>query len=150
MKKVNIVLADDHHIVRQGVKALLEAEADFTVVGEAANGEEAVKLVERLKPDVLVADLIMGGLNGLEVTKIVSKRFPSTNVIVLSMYGNEAYVLEALDSGAKGYVLKDSTSEEFVRAIRAAIAGRRHLSPPLTEESVEKYRKRTKRSSDHG
>jgi two-component system, NarL family, response regulator NreC len=148
MKTVKIVLADDHHIVRQGVKALLEAEKDFSVIGEAPNGEEAIKLVESLKPDVLVADLIMGGLNGLEVTKHVHKSSPKTNVIILSMYGNEAYVIEALDSGAKGYVLKDSTSEELVQAIRDAMAGKHHLSPPLSEESVEKYRKKTRRS-DH-
>src|SRR5512147_2827783 len=118
-----IVLADDHNVVRHGLRALLEAEPDFRVIGEASDGLETAQMVERLKPDVLVVDLMMSGINGLEVTRQVSKRSPGTNVVILSMYGNEGYVLEALRAGAKAYVLKESTSEELVRAVREASSG---------------------------
>jgi len=134
-----IVLADDHHVVRQGLRSLLEAEPDFSVVGETGDGLEAAQQVERLQPDALVLDLMMPGLNGLEVTRQVSRRSPRTCVVILSMYANEAYVLEALRAGAAAYVLKESTSAELVRAIREAIAGRRYLSPPLSERAIESY-----------
>jgi two-component system response regulator NreC len=135
----NIVLADDHHVVRQGLRSLLAAEPDFSVVGETGDGLEAAQLVERLQPDVLVLDLMMPGLNGLEVTRRVSQRSPQTRVVILSMYANEAHVLEALRAGAAAYVLKESTSAELVRAIREAVAGRRYLSPPLSERAIEAY-----------
>jgi len=134
-----IVLADDHHVVRQGLRSLLEAEPDFSVVGETGDGLEAAQQVERLQPDALVLDLMMPGLNGLEVTRQVSRRSPRTCVVILSMYANEAYVLEALRAGAAAYVLKESTSAELVRAIREAVAGRRYLSPPLSERAIESY-----------
>ncbi|RLC93612.1 MAG: DNA-binding response regulator, partial [Chloroflexi bacterium] len=94
-----IVLADDHHIVRKGMRAVLEAEADFRLVGEASDGLEAVQLVERLRPDVLVLDLMMPGLNGLEVARQVGKRSPQTRVLILSMHAGDDYVLEALRTG---------------------------------------------------
>jgi two-component system response regulator NreC len=139
---IKIVLADDHRIVRQGVRVLLEAEPDFNVLAEAKDGPEAIRMVERFHPDVLLLDLILPDMNGLEVTRVVRKRFPKTNIVILTMHANEAYVLEALQAGAQGYVLKDSSSEELVRAIREAAAGRRYLGPPLSEEMVEAYRKR--------
>jgi len=134
-----IALADDHQVVRNGLRVLLEAEPDFSVVGEAGDGLEAVRLVERLQPDALVLDLMMPGLNGLEVARQVSQRSPQTRVVILSMYDNEAYVLEALRAGAAAYVPKESTSAELVRAIREAVAGRRYLSPPLSERAIEIY-----------
>lgn len=136
---VDIVLADDHHIVRQGLRHLLEAEADFHIVGEAADGLEAVEMVEQLQPDILVLDLMMPGLGGLDVTRQVKQRVPDTNVIILSMYSTEAYVLEALKNGAFGYVLKKSTGDDLVRAVREVTAGRRYLSPPLSELAIEAY-----------
>jgi DNA-binding NarL/FixJ family response regulator len=139
MSVTTIVLADDHHVVRQGLRSLLEAEPDFSVVGEAGDGLEAAQLIERLQPDVLVLDLMMPGLNGLEVTRQVSQRSPRTHVVILSMHPNEAYVLEALRAGAAAYVLKESTSAELVRAVREAVAGRRYLSPPLSERAIEAY-----------
>ncbi len=139
MRMTTIVLADDHHVVRQGLRSLLEAEPDFSVVGEAGDGLEATQLVERLQPDVLVLDLMMPSLNGLEVTRQVSQRSPQTHVVILSMHPNEAYVLEALRAGAAAYVLKESTSAELVRAVREAVAGRRYLSPPLSERAIEAY-----------
>ena len=134
-----IVLVDDHHILRQGLRALLEAEQDFHLVGEAGDGLEAVQLVERLRPDVLVLDLMMPGLSGLEVTRQVCQRSPHTRVIILSMHNNEAYVLEALRNGAAGYVLKDSSVADLVQAVRAVTTGRRYLSPLLSERAIEVY-----------
>ena len=141
-----IVLADDHHMVRQGLQALLEAEPDFHIVGEAADGREALQLVERLQPDVLVLDLMLPGLSGLEVARQVSRLSPQTRVVILSMYANQAYVLEALRSGAAAYVLKKATAGELARAVREVTAGRRYLSPPLSEEHIETYLKKAEES----
>lgn len=135
----SIVLGDDHHVVRQGLRALLEAEPDFSVVGEAADGLEVVRLVEKLKPDVLVTDLMMGGMNGLEAARQVSKVSPHTNVVMLSMHGNESYVIEALRAGAKAYVLKESSSEDLVHAVREAAAGHHYLGSSLSERAIETY-----------
>ena len=137
-----IVLADDHKIVRQGLRALLEAEADFQIVGETGNGLEAVQMVERLVPDVLVLDLMMPGLNGLEVARQLSKRSPQTRIVILSMHDNEAYVLRALRNGATAYVLKDSSATDLGRAVREAAAGRRYLSPPLSDRAIEVYQQK--------
>jgi DNA-binding NarL/FixJ family response regulator len=141
-----IVLADDHHIVRQALRALLEAEPDFRIVGEAGDGREAVQLAERLRPEVLVLDLMMPGLGGLEVTRQVRQRSPQTRVVILSMYTNKAYVLEALRNGAAGYVFKKSTAAELIRAVRQVTIGRRYLSPPLSEEDIETYLKKAEAS----
>lgn len=141
---ITFVLADDHHIVRQGLRSLLEGEADFEVVGDVSDGLEAVRMVESLKPDILVLDLMMGGLNGLEVTRQVSKQSPKTAIIILSMYNNEAYVLEALKAGAKGYVLKESTTDELVKAVREAVIGRHYLSASLSERAIENYIEKSK------
>jgi DNA-binding NarL/FixJ family response regulator len=138
-----IALADDHHVVRQGLRALLESEPNFHVVGEAADGQEAVRLVERLQPDVLVLDLMMPGLNGLEVVRQVTQHSPSTNVIILSMYANIGYVLAALKNGATGYVLKKATVDKVVQAVHEVIAGRRFLSPPLSEEDIKALLEKT-------
>ncbi len=134
-----IVLADDHHIVRQGLRALLEGQPDFQLVGEAGDGLEAIQLTERLKPDVLIIDLMMPSLNGLEATRQLGQRSPHTRVVILSMHANEAYVLEALRNGAAGYVLKDSSAADLVQAVREVIAGRRYLSSPLSERAIAAY-----------
>lgn len=134
-----IVVADDHPVVRQGLQALLEAVPDFHVIGEAGDGLEAVRVAEIMKPDVMVLDLMMPGLNGLEVIRQVTKRLPQGHVIVLSMHANEAYVLEALTNGAAGYVLKEAHGAELVQAIREVVHGRRYLSPPLSERAIETY-----------
>ncbi len=144
MKTTTIVLADDHHVVRQGFKALLENKQDFSVIAEAGDGLEAVKITARMKPDILVVDLIMPGINGLEVTRQVGRLSPHTRVIVLSMYQDEAYVIEALQNGACGYVLKDSNISDLVKAIRDVAAGRHYLSPPLSELAIAAYKDKTK------
>lgn len=136
---VTIVLADDHAIVRQGLRTLLESDPQFEVVGEAVNGREAIELVKRRKPTVLIADLMMPGLNGLETTRKVLRLKSNTRVIVLSMYRNEAYVLEALRIGAAGYIAKESGGAELFQAIREVVAGRRYLSPIISESSIDSY-----------
>lgn len=141
-----IVLADDHKIVRQGLRTILEAEHDFSILGEASDGLETVKMVEDLKPDVLVVDIMMPNLNGLEVTREISNKSNKTKVIILSMYDNESYILEALRNGALGYVLKSSESIYLCQAIREAVAGRRYLSPPLSDSAIKSYIEKTKES----
>lgn len=138
-----IVLADDHDVVRRGLQFILETEADFDVVGEAADGLETVHIVEQLQPDVLVVDVMMPGLNGLEVLRRVAETTTRTNVVVVSMYANEAYVMEALQSGAKGYVLKNSTQDELIPAVREAAIGRRYISEALAD-TIEAYMKKAK------
>ncbi len=137
---IKIVLADDHPIVRQGLRAAFEVEPGFTIVGEASDGLEAVKLTERLAPDVLVLDLMMPGLNGLEAARQISQRSPKTRIVILSVSAAEPHVLEALRHGAAAYVLKGSSIPDLVRAVREAAAGRHYLSPPLSERAIETYR----------
>jgi DNA-binding NarL/FixJ family response regulator len=134
-----IVLADDHPLIRQGVRIVLESQQDYQVVGEADDGLAALELVERLQPDILIVDVMLPGLNGLEVTRRVQAAGLYTHVIVLSMHANESYVLDALRNGATGYVLKATPAASVVDAVRAALAGRRYLSPPLTEIAIEAY-----------
>ena len=134
-----IVLADDHPIVRQGLRTLLESQPEFQVVGEAENGLTAISLVEQLKPDILILDIMMPGLNGLEVVKRVRQNTPQTQVVVLSLHSNEPYVLEALRSGAAAYVLKASSNASLIEAVKAVSLGRHYLSPPLSERAIELY-----------
>jgi DNA-binding NarL/FixJ family response regulator len=136
---ISIVLADDHPVVRLGMRTLMESEADFTIVGEAGDGLETVRLVERLRPNVLVLDLMMPGLSGLEVLRIIGERAPQTRAVVLSMHSNNAFIAEALKNGATGYVLKGSPEDDLVHAVREAAAGRRFLSPPVTEIALDAY-----------
>jgi two-component system, NarL family, response regulator NreC len=140
---IKIILADDHQVVRKGLQALLSAEIDFNIVGEAGDGLETVKLAEQLQPDVLVLDLMMSGINGLEVTRQLNKKNSKIGIVILSMHSNEAYVLEALRSGAKAYILKESPPDELIRAIKEVAAGRRYLSAPLSERAIEAYTQKT-------
>lgn len=137
--KHTIVLADDHHLVREGFRSLLEEQPDFSVVGEAGDGIEAVRLAEQLKPHVLVTDLIMPALTGIEVVNQLRRRVPETRVVVLSMHRNEAYVLECLRNGASAFVLKDANAADFLKAIREVLAGRRYLSPPFSDSAIDAY-----------
>jgi two-component system, NarL family, response regulator NreC len=130
---VTILLADDHPFVRKGVRALLEAEADFSVIGEAEDGLQVVQMAEKLRPDILIVDMMMPNLNGLEVLKQVSRRSPKTRKIVLSMHSADPYVVEAFRSGASGYILKDSAPDELINAIRQVLLDIKYLSPKLAE-----------------
>jgi DNA-binding NarL/FixJ family response regulator len=138
-----IVLADDHAMVRQGLRAILEAEPDFDVVGEAGDGLTAVEMAAKLRPAVLITDIVMPKLSGLDVVAVAAQRAPSTRVVVVSMHNSAAYVSQALRNGASAYVLKDAGYSDLVRAVRAAAAGRRYLSPPLSEQSIESYLRET-------
>lgn len=134
-----VVLVDDHNVVRRGIRALLEAEPDIKVVGEASTGVDATQLVHQLKPDVLIVDLMLSDMSGLAVIRQIKKKCPRTAAVVLSMYGNDCYVVEALQAGAMAYVLKDSSAEELLRAVREVMAGRRFLAPPLSDRAIEAY-----------
>jgi DNA-binding NarL/FixJ family response regulator len=129
---ISVVLADDHRIMRDALKALLESES-FQVAGEAGDGLEAVGVAERVKPNVLLLDVSMPGLGGVDVVKQVAKRSPGTRVLMLSMYANDAYVNGAMKSGASGYLLKDAAAEELFHAIREVAQGRRYLSRSIEE-----------------
>jgi DNA-binding NarL/FixJ family response regulator len=144
LKTTTIVLADDHRIVRQGLRVLLTAETDFQVIGEADDGREALELVKRLNPQVLILDLMMPGLNGLEVARQLNKQASKVGVVVLSMHDDEGFVLEALGNGVSAYVLKDSNSSDLIQAIREVAAGRRYLSPPLSDRAIETYQQLAK------
>ena len=139
---ITIVLADDHRVVREGLRMLLAAEPDFEIVGETSDGLEAAELSERLQPSVLVLDLLMPGLGGLDVVRRVAKRCPKTRVVVLSMHATEAHVVAALKNGAAGYVTKDAGASELVGAIRRAAQGHRYLSTPFTAMNVDAYMRR--------
>jgi len=136
---VTVALADDHVVVRQGLRLLLESDPEFVVVGEAADGIEALELVKRRKPKVLIADLMMPGLDGLETTRRLARLKLDTRVIILTMYGDEAYLLDALGSGAAGYVVKESAGADLFQAIRDVVAGRRYFSPLLSEVFTRGY-----------
>jgi DNA-binding NarL/FixJ family response regulator len=133
---VNVLLADDHPFVRRGIRNLLDAETDLSVVGEAEDGVQVIQLAEKFRPDILVVDLMMPNLNGLEVLKQVRHRSPKTRMVVLSMQSAEPYVVEAFRSGAIGYVLKDSAPDELIYAIRQALIDVRYLSPKLPERLI--------------
>lgn len=138
---IRVLLADDHAMLRQGLRSLLVAESDIEVVGETGDGLAAVSLAETLAPDVLVLDLLMPGLHGLEVVRQVTRRAPRTRVLVLSMHSNEAYVLEALRGGAAGYLIKDASADELVRAVRLVAAGRRYLAADFRDRAIEAWAK---------
>jgi two-component system, NarL family, response regulator NreC len=144
---ITIVLVDDHDIVRAGLRTILETEKDFQVVGEASDGQAALQIVEQLKPDILLLDLVLPKLNGLDVARSVHNISPGTQVIVLSMHSNEAYVVDALKIGVAGYVLKDKATEEILEAIRYVLEGERYLSPPISGRVIEAYIQRIQESS---
>jgi two-component system, NarL family, response regulator NreC len=139
---ISVVLADDHPLVRRGLRGALETDPEFAIAAETGDGLEAVRLAERLQPDVLVLDLMMPGLGGLDVLPIVRQRSPRTRVVVLSMYANEDFVLQALRNGAIAYVLKGCDPALAVEAVRAAAAGRRYLGPGVSERAFDAYQEK--------
>ena len=146
--KVRIVLADDHTIVRQSLRTRLEAEPDFDLVGEAKDGLMAVAQVEKLRPDVLLLDIAMPALNGIDVLSRVRQSFPRTRVVVLSMHRDPSYVVRAFQNGASAYVVKSADAKDLVRAVREAVAGRHYLSPPFAETELDAYMKKAA-NGDH-
>ena len=148
MNKIRILLADDHPLVRSGLIKLLEPFKEFIIIGEASDGEEAVAMTKKLEPDVVVIDLSMPKLSGVEATKIIRKNFPSAKVLVLTMYDNEEYVYQILKSGAGGYMLKNSGRDELAAAIRAVARGDRFFSPRVSEIVMEAYLRKSEGRDD--
>ncbi len=136
---IRILLADDHAVVRDGLRALLDAEPGMEVVGSVADGREAVLAVKRLQPDVVVMDINMPGLNGIEATRSVLELQPPPQVLILSMHGSSEHIYRALQAGARGYLLKEAAGSEVVGAVRAVAAGRRYLSERIADTALDAY-----------
>jgi DNA-binding NarL/FixJ family response regulator len=139
MSAIRVLLADDHTLVRVGFRTLLESLPDVNVVAEASDGREALRRIDEHRPDVILMDIAMPGLNGLEATARATEAFPHCRVIVLSMHLNEEYVLQALRAGAAGYLLKDSGLAELEIAVRAVARGETYLSPPVSKQVIADY-----------
>lgn len=140
-KPLNVLLADDHTLVRAGIRVLLQGLPGVAVVAEAGDGHEALQLIQRHRPDIVLMDIAMGGLNGLEVAARVKKEFPGVQVIMLSMHGTEEYVIRALQSGATGYLLKDAAAAELELALKAVAGGEMYLSPAVSKHLVSYMRR---------
>ena len=151
MDKINIVLADDHVLVRKGIKAMLESESDISVIGEAGNGSEALESARILKPDILVLDIRMPEMTGLEAAAKLKDYSPDTKAVILSMHDSEEYVLQALDAGAYGYLLKDTDKNEFVKALKQIHGGSKYFSGAVSNVLANQLlnSKPSSRSSAH-
>jgi DNA-binding NarL/FixJ family response regulator len=141
---IKVLLVDDHTILREGVRALLSVEDDIEVVGEAGDGLEAVEQVPKLQPDVVIMDMVMPRMNGLEATRQIKKRNPDVRILILSMYDDDEYVLQIIQAGASGYVLKRVATEDLVNAIREVYKGSSFLYPPIAAKLIEDYVRRVK------
>lgn len=139
MSPTRVLIADDHPLIRSGLRSLLARESEFEVVGEAADGYQALELVEQLKPDIVMLDVSMPRLNGIDVARKISETTPSTRVIIVSIHSDESYVLRALRAGAKGYLLKASPEGDILNAVRTVAAGHAYLSPEMSRLLVEEY-----------
>lgn len=142
-----VVLADDHSVVRQGLRAWLERSGYVQVVGEAADGREAVAIVEQLQPDVVIMDIAMPMLNGIDATAQITRRNPDTKVIILSMHADEAYILRALGAGAKGYLLKESTESDVLPAVQSVRDGKPYFTPSIARLLLEDYMRSLKQNN---
>jgi DNA-binding NarL/FixJ family response regulator len=141
-KRIRVLLAEDHAIVREGLRSLLEKQPEIEIVGEAEDGRAAVERVRELLPDVVIMDITMPNLNGVEATRQITKEFPQIKIIALSVHSNRGFVADMLEAGAAGYVLKDCLFDELVQAIQAVIGGKTYLSSRITGVVVEDYIKR--------
>jgi DNA-binding NarL/FixJ family response regulator len=135
---ISILLVEDQSLIRSGLRSLLERESDLKIAGEAPDGEDAVRLVRELRPDIVLMDLKLPKMDGIEATGIIKKEFPTTEVIVLSVYEDDEYVFQAIQAGATGYILKDITPENLVRAIRAVHAGQTMIHPGIARKVLER------------
>ncbi|MGD8834926.1 MAG: response regulator transcription factor [Desulfobacteraceae bacterium] len=141
MKKIKVLIADDHTIVRKGLCSLLRGENDITVIGEARDGKEVIRKVAELSPDVIVMDINMPRLNGIEATRNIKKNKPSMGIIILTMYSDEGYVHEAILAGASGFLIKNTIPQDLCSAIRAVSRGESFLSPAISKTVIERYTK---------
>jgi RNA polymerase sigma factor (sigma-70 family) len=139
MGNLRIVLAEDHTILREGLRALLSADPNFEIIGEAPDGREAVRCVEKLEPDLLLMDLSMPRMSGMDAIREIKKRYPDIKIIALTVHKTEEYLLATLQAGADGYVLKDATHDELVLAIKNVMGGKSYLSPGVSEKVIEGY-----------
>jgi DNA-binding NarL/FixJ family response regulator len=146
MKQTRVLLADDHKLMSAGLRMIVEQHAEFTVVGEADDGRQAVALVETLKPDVVVMDIAMPRLNGIEAAAQIAETHPEIGIVMLSMHSDEGYVLRALKAGARAYLLKDSAELDLIRAITAVIDGKSFFSPAVSKVLLEDYMRKLSRS----
>lgn len=146
MRKIRILLADDHKLILSGLRLLAEQQPDLAVVGEANDGREAFSLAKSLKPDVVVMDIGMPSLNGIEAALKITQAYPDISVVMLSMHSDESYVLRALKSGAKGYLLKDSAESDLIKAIRAVAERKSFFSPAVSKVLLDDYVRKLKRS----
>jgi two-component system, NarL family, response regulator NreC len=138
-RKNRIVIAEDHTILREGLRALLSSNPDFEIVGEAEDGQGAIRFAEKLRPDLVLMDLSMPRMNGMDATKEIKKRSPGTRLLVLTVHKAEEYILAALQAGADGYVLKDATHAELEMAIHSVLEGKHYISPGISEKLIEGY-----------
>ncbi len=143
MPKLRILLADDHRLMRDGLRKILEARTDLEVIAEAGNGREAVERAVKMKPDIAVLDIAMPELNGIEAARQISRAAPEVRILMLSMYSDEPYVLQVLQSGAKGYLLKDSADSELIRALMAVSQGKSFFSPAVAKVMLDDYLRQT-------
>jgi len=150
MEKIKILLAEDHVVVRQGTRQLLEREKDLEVVGEAGDGEEAVRLASQLKPDVVIMDVAMPKLNGIEATKQIKALLPSAAVLILSGYDYDEYIFGLLEAGAAGYLLKDVSGDELIGAIRAVYAGEPVLHPVVARKLMARVKSQVSTTAEAG
>jgi two-component system, NarL family, response regulator NreC len=137
--RLRLALADDHTIMRSGLRLLLERESEFSIVGEAGDGREVIEIVEAQSPDIVIMDVAMPNLNGIEAARRITSSHPRTAIIILSMHSDESYVLRALNAGARGYLLKDSAESDLISAVRAVSEGKAFFSPAISKLLVEDY-----------
>jgi DNA-binding NarL/FixJ family response regulator len=148
MGNIRVLLAEDHTIVRKGLRSLLEDEEGIEVIGEAEDGREAIKLAEKLHPDIVVMDIAMPGLNGLEATRQLRKLHPEIKILILSVYANEEYVFQTLQAGAEGYLVKKAAPSELILAIKAVHQGNSFLSPSISRTVIDEYIRRAEEISE--
>src|SRR6516164_3126837 len=146
MKRIRVLLADDHQLMRSGIRLMLEREGDLTVVGEASDGREAVALAKSLKPDVVIMDIGMANLNGIEAARQMTQERPDLAVMILSMHSDESYLLRALRAGARGYLLKDSAEPDLIKAVHVVAGGKSFFSPAVSRLLLDNYVRKLKRS----
>jgi DNA-binding NarL/FixJ family response regulator len=146
MTPIRVLLADDHTLIRAGLRMVLTSQPDLHVIGEANDGREAVAMADKLKPDVVVMDIGMPSLNGIEACRQIHNALPKTEVVMLSMHSDEGYVLRALKAGARGYLLKDSAEADLANAIRAVVAGKSFFSPAVGKVLLEDYMRKLERT----
>jgi DNA-binding NarL/FixJ family response regulator len=149
MSPITILLADDHDVVRKGMKMLLEDETDVKVIGEASDGLDAIEKVKNLMPNVVILDLTMPKMNGIEASRIISEEFPEVKILIFSMHNNREYIVSSVENGANGYLLKDTGKEELMRAIKVVSEGRKYFPPEISEVIIDELLAKTASNQDN-